>query len=55
MASKEELEQIEDHCAICWEGLRSARKLPCGHFFHQYENSLLSLFNLAFAQNFFYI
>ena len=36
MASEEELSEIEDHCAICWEGLETARKLPCGHFFHQY-------------------
>eukprot|EP00111_Clytia_hemisphaerica_P020578 TCONS_00060600-protein len=34
MANEEELSEIEDHCAICWEGLETARKLPCGHFFH---------------------
>uniref|UniRef100_H2Y5L2 RING-type domain-containing protein n=1 Tax=Ciona savignyi TaxID=51511 RepID=H2Y5L2_CIOSA len=33
-ASREEIEAQEDQCAICWEPMENARKLPCGHFFH---------------------
>ncbi|GBP31942.1 E3 ubiquitin-protein ligase AMFR [Eumeta japonica] len=40
MASAEELEAHQDHCAICWDQMESARKLPCQHLFH---NSCLSL------------
>jgi len=36
MATKEELEDNNDDCAICWEGMDTARKLPCGHLFHRY-------------------
>ncbi|GFN91355.1 E3 ubiquitin-protein ligase amfr-like protein [Plakobranchus ocellatus] len=34
MATQENLEQNADDCAICWERMESARKLPCGHLFH---------------------
>ncbi|XP_012272037.1 E3 ubiquitin-protein ligase AMFR [Orussus abietinus] len=34
MASAEELAENSDNCAICWEKMDSARKLPCGHLFH---------------------
>uniref|UniRef100_A0A2C9KM42 RING-type domain-containing protein n=1 Tax=Biomphalaria glabrata TaxID=6526 RepID=A0A2C9KM42_BIOGL len=34
MATQEDLEQNSDDCAICWEKMESARKLPCGHLFH---------------------
>lgn len=34
MATKEELQIHNDNCAVCWERMDSARKLPCGHFFH---------------------
>lgn len=34
MATQEDLEQNADDCAICWEKMESARKLPCGHLFH---------------------
>lgn len=34
IASSEELAQNTDDCAICWDHMNSARKLPCGHFFH---------------------
>lgn len=34
MATKEELEKNVDDCAICWDEMDSARKLPCGHLFH---------------------
>ncbi|KAI0226395.1 E3 ubiquitin-protein ligase AMFR, partial [Lamellibrachia satsuma] len=34
MATKEELDENNDDCAICWEGMETARKLPCGHLFH---------------------
>ncbi|KAK2150219.1 hypothetical protein LSH36_418g02105 [Paralvinella palmiformis] len=34
MATQEEIEQLTDDCAICWERMESARRLPCGHFFH---------------------
>lgn len=33
-ASDEELRQNDDDCAICWEEMKSARKLPCNHLFH---------------------
>lgn len=33
-ATSEELEANNDHCAICWDDMESARKLPCGHMFH---------------------
>ena len=37
MATKEELSDDADDCAICWDKMESARKLPCGHMFHKYE------------------
>lgn len=34
MASNEEIEKNSDDCAICWDTMESARKLPCCHLFH---------------------
>lgn len=34
MASQDELAENSDNCAICWEKMDTARKLPCGHLFH---------------------
>ncbi|KAJ8343337.1 hypothetical protein SKAU_G00306660 [Synaphobranchus kaupii] len=34
VATAEELEGNSDDCAICWDSMQSARKLPCGHLFH---------------------
>ncbi|CAK1553135.1 unnamed protein product [Leptosia nina] len=34
MASPEEVEKNQDNCAICWEPMKEARKLPCAHLFH---------------------
>ncbi|XP_030059567.1 E3 ubiquitin-protein ligase AMFR isoform X2 [Microcaecilia unicolor] len=34
VATPEELATNNDDCAICWDSMQSARKLPCGHFFH---------------------
>ncbi|GAB1598355.1 E3 ubiquitin-protein ligase AMFR-like [Argonauta hians] len=34
MASASDLENCNDDCAICWEKMENARKLPCGHLFH---------------------
>lgn len=34
MASAEELDKNCDDCAICWDRMDAARKLPCGHLFH---------------------
>ncbi|XP_039759540.1 E3 ubiquitin-protein ligase AMFR-like [Pararge aegeria] len=34
MASPEEVQKNEDNCAICWEPMKEARKLPCAHLFH---------------------
>lgn len=34
-ASQEELVD-SDKCAVCWENLLKAKKLPCSHIFHQY-------------------
>ncbi|XP_061429078.1 E3 ubiquitin-protein ligase AMFR [Lethenteron reissneri] len=33
-ATSEELASNNDDCAICWDSMQSARKLPCGHLFH---------------------
>ena len=33
-ASKEDLLK-QDSCTICWEPMEKARKLPCGHCFHE--------------------
>ncbi|KAK8783300.1 hypothetical protein V5799_010335 [Amblyomma americanum] len=35
MATADELEKNSDDCAICWDHMESARKLPCGHLFHK--------------------
>ena len=32
VATSAELEANNDHCAICWEGMDTARKLPCGMY-----------------------
>ncbi|KAL4642193.1 E3 ubiquitin-protein ligase AMFR-like isoform X2 [Arapaima gigas] len=34
VASPEELASNNDDCAICWDSMQTARKLPCGHLFH---------------------
>ncbi|KAL4234654.1 hypothetical protein ACF0H5_006295 [Mactra antiquata] len=34
MATTEELNNNNDDCAVCWEKMETARKLPCGHLFH---------------------
>ncbi|XP_015782986.1 E3 ubiquitin-protein ligase AMFR [Tetranychus urticae] len=34
MATTEELEKSSDDCAICWDKMEAARKLPCSHLFH---------------------
>ncbi|XP_049831442.1 E3 ubiquitin-protein ligase AMFR-like isoform X1 [Schistocerca gregaria] len=34
MATPEELAENSDNCAICWEKMESARRLPCSHLFH---------------------
>lgn len=34
MASEKELAENCDNCAICWEKMENARKLPCSHLFH---------------------
>lgn len=34
MATAEDINKNSDDCAICWEKLETARKLPCGHLFH---------------------
>ncbi|XP_075906662.1 E3 ubiquitin-protein ligase AMFR-like [Nelusetta ayraudi] len=34
IATSEELAANDDDCAICWDAMQSARKLPCGHLFH---------------------
>jgi autocrine motility factor receptor len=33
-ATAEELEN-SDKCAVCWDKLENARRLPCSHVFHQ--------------------
>lgn len=34
LATAEDLQQNSDNCAICWEKMDTARKLPCAHLFH---------------------
>lgn len=34
LANADELEENSDDCAICWDHMDLARKLPCGHLFH---------------------
>ncbi|ETN63394.1 hypothetical protein AND_004894 [Anopheles darlingi] len=34
LATVEDLKQNSDNCAICWEKMETARKLPCSHLFH---------------------
>ncbi|KAK1161869.1 E3 ubiquitin-protein ligase AMFR-like isoform X1 [Acipenser oxyrinchus oxyrinchus] len=34
VATSEELAANNDDCAICWDSMQAARKLPCGHLFH---------------------
>ncbi|XP_019135137.2 E3 ubiquitin-protein ligase AMFR isoform X2 [Larimichthys crocea] len=34
VASADELAANNDDCAICWDVMNSARRLPCGHLFH---------------------
>lgn len=34
LATPQDLENNNDDCAICWDKMETARKLPCGHLFH---------------------
>ncbi|XP_037047451.1 E3 ubiquitin-protein ligase AMFR-like isoform X2 [Bradysia coprophila] len=34
LATADDLTQNSDNCAICWEKMETARKLPCSHLFH---------------------
>ncbi len=36
-----ELELEDNKCAICWEPVATARRLPCGHHFHHGKSILL--------------
>ncbi|CAF0766096.1 unnamed protein product [Brachionus calyciflorus] len=33
-ASKEELDSNDNKCAVCWDQMDKARRLPCSHMFH---------------------
>jgi autocrine motility factor receptor len=35
LATADDLQQNSDNCAICWEKMLTARKLPCSHLFHE--------------------
>lgn len=35
LATQDDLNHNSDNCAICWEKMETARKLPCGHLFHK--------------------
>lgn len=35
LATNDDLQQNSDNCAICWEKMLTARKLPCCHLFHE--------------------
>jgi E3 ubiquitin-protein ligase AMFR len=35
LATIEDLQHNSDNCAICWEKMLTARKLPCSHLFHE--------------------
>lgn len=37
MATVNDIGKNDDKCAICWDRLETARKLPCGHMFHKSE------------------
>ena len=39
LVQQEELSGSEDMCAICWERMGSARRLPCRHVFHTYTHA----------------
>lgn len=34
-ATEDEVANFDDSCAICWDQMQKARKLPCGHMFHK--------------------
>lgn len=34
-ATQEEIESNDNKCAVCWENMDKARRLPCSHMFHQ--------------------
>lgn len=53
MASPEELAENSDNCAICWEKMDSARKLPCTHLFHKYV-SKISQYNFVLCSFFYF-
>uniref|UniRef100_A0A915IZF6 E3 ubiquitin-protein ligase AMFR n=1 Tax=Romanomermis culicivorax TaxID=13658 RepID=A0A915IZF6_ROMCU len=36
MASEIDLTKHDDKCAICWDNMKTARKLNCGHLFHNW-------------------
>jgi len=35
VATPDELATNDDDCAICWDAMATARRLPCGHLFHK--------------------
>ena len=44
-ANKDELDE-PDKCAVCWDKLDKARKLPCSHMFHQLVLNFIKLYQL---------
>ncbi|KAF0040796.1 hypothetical protein F2P81_006694 [Scophthalmus maximus] len=40
VATTDELSANNDDCAICWDAMSAARKLPCGHLFHSCSTEL---------------
>lgn len=48
-----DLAEHEDQCAICWEFMKNARKLTCGHIFHQWEVIILVFIVINLVSYFF--
>lgn len=52
LVDQEEMGGVEEVCAICWETMTTARRLPCRHLFHTYVGKLKMAFvltNLLFS------
>jgi autocrine motility factor receptor len=53
LATAEDLQHNSDNCAICWEKMLTARKLPCSHLFHEscLQSWLVNIYLFIFFVN----
>lgn len=48
-ATQEELHLNDNKCAVCWDVMEKARRLPCSHMFHQLDFEIFLNLKISFG------